>query len=121
MFEEADIISVYTADQAVEDGILVEVPEEIRRAYNIVARVFVTTNLYRSHVEVRPLSSLIDERSATTLTRLRMAQLVRAAALVFRAGDPEDLMRTNITYRDGTVVWGVIDGAGVTLMLPEDY
>jgi hypothetical protein len=47
------------------------------------------------------------------------------ARLAFSCGDPQDMMRTNIRVilrGHGTVtVWGVIDGAGLTLMLPEDY
>jgi hypothetical protein len=55
----------------------------------------------------------------------RMADLVNMARLAFSRGDNKDRMRTNIRVilkGHGTVtVWGVIDGAGLTLMLPEDY
>jgi hypothetical protein len=52
--------------------------------------------------------------------------LVRGA---FLAGDPNDRMRTGIKVifrnapgRDDLVtLWAVIDGAGVTIMVPSDY
>ena len=54
-----------------------------------------------------------------------MADVVNMARYAFSGGDREDTMRTNIRVTlkgHGTVtVWGVIDGAGLTLMLPGDY
>lgn len=107
------VISHYGPEQAIEDGMLVEVPAHVRNCHAIHARTFITSNLWRliedenEHVQDGNLSMLLIEASRS-----------------FRSGDTSDMMRTDIR---GTfvvpwvTVWGVIDGAGVTLMLPEDY
>lgn len=120
MFEGAEVISSYTAQQAVEDGILIEVPEDIKREHAVLTDVFMTSNLYHAHAEFKPIAGILDAEGAARMTHLRMSQLVRAARVAFLAGDPQDFMRTNI-FDHGVNYWAVIDGAGLTLMLPEDY
>ena len=106
-------IYVYTAEQAVEDGALVRVPAELSRA-----PIYLSRALFEK-VEVP------TGMEGTQDLMGRMADVVQMARLAFSGGDPQDMMRTNIRVilrGHGTVtVWGVIDGAGLTLMLPEDY
>lgn len=110
-FEWGEPISVYTKAQAVEDGQQVAVPQDILDMLDVRAQVYLTSNLYFGHIVAG------DDDAAT---HHNLWTLVRAASVAFRAGDTSDMMRTNIVI-DGVTVWGVIDGDGVTLMLPEDY
>lgn len=109
-FDWGEPIYVYSKADAVADGSQVEVPADIRTALNVKAPVYVTIALWHPHVQT-------DDPDVTSANAYR---LVRAASDAFRAGDTSDMMRTNIVF-DGVTVWGVIDGDGVTLMLPEDY
>jgi hypothetical protein len=106
-------IYVYTAEQAVADGALVRVPAELSRA-----PIYLSRALFEK-VEV-PAGM-----EGTQDLMGRMADVVHMARLAFSCGDPQDMMRTNIQVilQDHGLVtaWGVIDGAGLTLMLPEDY
>lgn len=110
-FEDADIISRYSKAQAVEDGEQVAVPQDILTALNVSLPVYVTISLFHGYV------SAGDDEDGTNVNLYR---LVRAASVAFRAGDTSDMMRTNIAF-DEVTVWGVIDGDGVTLMLPTDW
>jgi len=108
-----ETIFSYTTEQAVEDGLLVRVPAELSRQ-----PIYLTRALFEL-VEVPA-----GMEGSQDLTG-RLADVVSAARLAFSGGDREDRMRTNIRVilrGHGTVeVWGVIDGVGLTLMLPEDY
>jgi len=120
LFDGAEVISTYTAAQAVDDGLLVEVPRSwSRKESNAVysndlcfsASVYITSNLY-TRIETEG-----DDEATEVAVRLQL----RYAFEAFKAGDALDLMRTSIESPSGLRVWGVIDGAGLTLMLPEDY
>jgi hypothetical protein len=106
-------IYAYTAEQAEQDGALVRVPPELSRA-----------PIYLSRALFEKVEVPAGMEGAQDLMG-RMADVVQMARLAFSGGDPQDTMRTNIRVilqGHGTVtVWGVIDGAGLTLMLPEDY
>lgn len=111
-----EVISTYTKAQAVEDGQQVKVEDQpLLDALGIKGDVYITSTLWLS----------VDTDDEYTRVQ-NLAGLLGAASYSFRRGDPMDLMRTDILYvpGDGGVgirVWGVIDGDGVTLMLPEDY
>jgi len=106
-------IYAYTAEQAEQDGALVRVPAELSQA-----PIYLSRALFEK-VEVP------TGMEGTQDLMGRMADVMHMARLAFSGGDPQDTMRTNIQVilqGHGTVaVWGVIDGAGLTLMLPEDY
>lgn len=109
------VISEYTVEDAVEDGDLVKVEDAaLLASLNIKGNVYITIGLWGDVEHAEP-----------DLTAQNMHALLGAASYAFRRGDPEDLMRTDIRYvrSDGRpiTVWGVIDGAGVTLMTPSEY
>jgi len=118
LFDDAEVISVYSAAQAVDDGFLVQVEGRISRSESnavygndlcFAMPVYITTNLFTR-----------IEREDPTEQEVRTRLLLNAAFTDFKNGDPTDLMRTSIDF-EGERVWGVIDGAGLTVMLPEDY
>jgi hypothetical protein len=106
-------IYAYTAEQAEQDGALVRVPAELSQQ-----PIYLTRALF----ELVEVPAGMEE---TQDLMGRMADVAHMARLAFSGGDQSDRMRTNIRVilrGHGTVtVWGVIDGAGLTLMLPEDY
>jgi hypothetical protein len=106
-------IYTYTAEQAEEDGELVRVPAELSKA-----------PIYLSRALFEKIEVPAGMEGSQDLIG-RMADVVNMARYAFSGGDREDTMRTNIRVTlkgHGTVtVWGVIDGAGLTLMLPGDY
>jgi hypothetical protein len=106
-------IYAYTAEQAVQDGSLVRVPAELSRAPIYLSRALF--EMVKVPAGMEGTQDLMG----------RMADLVNMARLAFSRGDQGDRMRTNIRVilkGHGTVaVLGVVDGAGLTLMLPEDY
>lgn len=111
-----EVISSYPASQGVEDGFLVAAPADLVARAGIKAPVFLSIGL--AYALGYPDG---DEAQG----RIEVRNVLYLTAASFRAGDPNDRMRTDIRYasRDGDMlrVWAVLDGAGVTIMLPEDY
>ena len=50
IFEPEDIISVYTRQQAIEDGIFIDV-SEVAKSLGFLISVAITTNLYNTHIK----------------------------------------------------------------------
>lgn len=117
-----EVIYSYTAEHAVEDGTLYPVPADLASGAGFKVPVYLATGAY---CEVKVPDGMDGEQDYTG--RLwDVLCLVRGA---FLAGDPNDRMRTGIKVifrnapgRDDLVtLWAVIDGAGVTIMTPDDY
>ena len=115
-------VATYIADQAVYDGMLVRVPGHMAKEAGFRVPVFLTAALNR---EVDVPAGMEGCQDYTG----RLWDLLWIAGGAFRLGDRSDRMRTNIKVlfanapgrTDLVTVWGVIDGAGLTLMLPTDY
>ena len=103
-------IYTYTAEQAVEDGQLFRVPADLapRATYLTASVVGLCTP---------PKGSCEDFTG-------RVADVLTMTRLAFSRGDQDDRMRTGIVVKIGArnvTLWAVIDGAGLTIMQPEDY
>lgn len=94
------VISKYTAKDAVEDGIFVEVGSVGKNP------VYFTSNLFESG-GYKDNSKRID--------------LVKRGLEMLNEYDPEDsdYMRLRVIEKDE--IWVVYNGEGVTFMKPEDY
>ena len=94
------VISKYTAKDAVEDGIFVEV------GYVGKEPVYFTTNLFESGGY-----DAYDKRIS----------LVKKGLTLLGTQDPEDsdYMRLRVIEKDE--IWVVYNGEGITFMKPEDY
>jgi hypothetical protein len=117
-----EVIYGYSAEQGIEDGFLDKVPEQLAREAGFKCPVMLASG---AQAEVAVPAGMEGEQDYTG--RLwDVLCLVRGA---FLAGDPNDRMRTGIKVifrnapgRDDLVtLWAVIDGAGVTIMVPSDY
>lgn len=98
-FEDMEIISVYTQEQAIEDGILIPV------GFCGKQKVIFTSNLFADGYEDA------DKRVA----------LVRKGLEMLRGDDPEDTkyMRLRVIEKDR--IWVIWNAEGFTFMKPEDY
>jgi hypothetical protein len=113
MEPENNIIDRYTSEDAIEDGVKIE----------LAPRLYCTTNL------ARRLAPSADTEAAFDPERLMclMAYFVnkRRQKLYFdpdATDHPEETGRDFVAYKVGSErVWGIEDGEGLTFLLPEDY
>ncbi|MBA3875555.1 MAG: hypothetical protein C0498_01240 [Anaerolinea sp.] len=117
-----ELVYAHTADRAVRDGLLVRVPDHMAKEAGFKVPVLLTAALNREVEVPEGMEGLQDYTG-------RLWDVLWIASYCFRSGDPGDRMRTNIKVlfanrpcqADLVTIWGVIDGAGLTLMLPSDY
>jgi hypothetical protein len=105
IFDKSDVISAYPLDQAIKDGVLVEIFknrwEELSGGKPIVA----TAHLH-SEISLAGLMEIWNE-------------FVHWQSYVMPTLPEAD--RLFHTTMDGKKVWVIEDGAAFTLMYPEDY
>ncbi|OVE80125.1 hypothetical protein BVY01_00800 [bacterium I07] len=96
-----NVISVYTQDQAIDDGILVPVGR-----LNTGQQVVFTRNLF--------------ETGGYEDLEKRL-ELIQTGITLLNKPDPEDspFMRLRVIEKDR--IWVIADGNGLTFMRPEDY
>ena len=114
-----NVISVYTRQQAIEDGIFLDVTE-VAKAHGFNIPVAVTRNLYHNH---------IDDPSIMG-TRSNLDVIFKALKdAILKQTEPDTMMTFNATFGTKVVdVWAVIEGTSpddptpcMSLMMPEDY
>jgi hypothetical protein len=100
-----DIISVYPLDQAIEDGVLVEVFKNMWDVISHGKPVVVTRRLYED-ANQHLLFGVVN-------------QFDRWKRFVMPTLPEEDQMF--VTSIQGKNVWVIEDGSAITVMYPEDY
>lgn len=93
------IIYKHTAEDAVEDGILIEVGSVGKE------RVYFTRTLFEKGYEDRG----------------RRIELVNRGLSLLKKCDPEDTDYMQLRVIEKDKIWIICDGQGYTLMEPEDY
>jgi hypothetical protein len=130
LFDGAEIISCYTWDNAVDDGIFVDVSGMAKGA-GFTLPVAITRSLYSSHLEVK------NDHGATLggATDLRIQTLLMLLAIHIKElkqkGEANDSMiEYHATFEEEgiTTIWASIEGRSpsnpepvMTIMLPSDY
>jgi hypothetical protein len=94
------VISKYTARDAVEDGIFVEVGSAGD------APIYFTTNLFES---------------GGYRERQKRADLVMTGIELLKKPDPKDSDYIHLRVIEEGQIWVVYNGEGITFMRPEDY
>ncbi len=94
-----DIISRYTQEQAIEDGILVKVG-----TYGKLPVVF-TTNLFYDGYEEKE----------------KRIELVKKGLEMLKQPDKEDTDYMKLRVIEKDKIWVILDGDGITFLKPEDY
>lgn len=107
---KGNIISSYTREQAVDDGVLYRVPENVRLLHRIKDDTCLSAGLFN-------LLRDDDER----MTRVRVSALLVTFILACRHLDDTFSEFPFLIMGNTVKVWAVLDGDGLTLMLPEDY
>lgn len=96
-----NVISVYTQDQAIKDGILMEVGW-LKNG----RRVVFTRNLMESGEYENGLNRI---------------QLIERGMQLLRKSNPEDTDYMKLRVIEKDKIWVIADGNGLTFMRPEDY
>jgi len=117
---DADIISVYTRQQAIEDGSFIDVTG-VAKKNGFTIPIALTTNLFHSHIK--------SDNDALTNRRLHLFLLILYKKIV-ESDKSDNMLCTSFDFGDGkqTKVWAVIEPQSPTdpspamnIMLPEDY
>ena len=103
--EEWPIISEYTMEQGIEDGILVEVGEVLGKDRTKIRVVFTRTLFEEGGYE----------------DKARRIALVRKGMELLMDSDSEDTDYMRLRVIEKGEIWVIHDGNGITFMKPEDY
>ena len=119
MFEDSDIISCYTRDQAIEDGIFVDV-SEVAKKHGFLIPVALTSNLYHSHIK--------KDEDDSTLNNLNLFLKELKRKLQTQKPDSMYYLQFNFDAKTHTDVWVALEAQSPTnpspalnVMLAEDY
>lgn len=119
------VISEYTQEQAIEDGILFPAGWIIDKKRKKKEKVIFTTNLLFSEKCTNPgLDDCKDEKEY----RQKMDEVVKKRAEIVKRGiellkrlDPEDTEYMQLRVIEKEKIWVIRDANGLTFMKPEDY
>ena len=128
LFEDAEIISVYTRQDAINDGIFIDITETAKEA-GIKYPTAVTSNLYHTYINPDPMPSGQDESG-----RLWDVLWMLVCAIKGMIGKTEGNMTIYpVSFYDGqrqreVTIWAVCEptsptdpAPAINIMLPEDY
>jgi hypothetical protein len=105
IFDDADVISTYTLQQAIEDGVLVEIFKNRWKTLSGGKPIVATANLFTA-VSLAGLLEIWNE----------FVQWKKAVEPTLP--EEERLFKTTM---NSETVWVIEDGQAFTLMYPEDY
>lgn len=105
IFDDAEVISRYTLDQAIEDGVLVEIFKNRWDKLSGGRPIVATAHLFN---EVT-LAGLLEIWNEFVQWQRHVMSTLPEAERLFH------------TTMNGQTVWVIEDGAAFTLMYPEDY
>ena len=118
MDDEPYVIHRYTRENAIEDGVLVDVTEQAKET-GILLPTVITDHLHR-------VLEQIPERSIGQDWRGRLHYVLWMTFLKLKAmqtlRDAEFPVQVQVIIDGKTeTLWAVVDGDGLTIMYPEDY
>jgi len=114
-----NVIYSYTRQNAIEDGIFVDVTATAHESKLAFPVVIVTTNLFHTHI--KPSDEMEDEEVNIRLAKL--INTVRGAVEKTLQEDPNEGMITleHTFDKEAIKVWAFIEDNGLNIILPEDY
>ena len=104
-FDDADVISAYPLDRAIEDGVLVEIFKNRWRELSGGKPIVATAHLFKE-ISLAGLMEIWNE--FVPWQKTVMPTLPEAERLFH-------------TTMNGQTIWVIADGAAFTLMYPDDY
>jgi hypothetical protein len=105
LFDNADVISAYPLEQAIEDGVLVEIFKGQWSVLSGGKPIVATTHLF-------------DDISLNGLTEIWNAYVHWQKHVMPTLPEADRLFHTTM---EGKKVWVIEDDAAIALMYPEDY
>ena len=120
--DNSNIISVYTRQNAIDDGIFVDVSEQAKSCGFIIP-VALTRNLFSTHIEDKADHS-------KTAKRLNIFLLIMYKEIREGKNKDSNMLTAKIHFDENkpTEVWAIIEAQSPTdpspamnIMLPEDY
>jgi hypothetical protein len=105
IFDDAEVISSYPLDQAIEDGVLVEIFKHSWQELSGGKPIVATSHLFHE-ISLAGLMEIWNE--FVQWQKTTMPTLTEADRLFH-------------TTMNGKTVWVIEDGVAFTLMYPEDY
>lgn len=105
MFDEMNVISSYPLQQAVEDGVLVEIFKNLWNELSGGMPIVATAHIF-------------EEVSLAGLMEIWNEFVVWRKEVMPKLPEEERLFSTSVNSRK---VWVIEDGAAFTCMYPEDY
>ena len=128
MFDNAEIISCYTRQDAINDGLFIDVTETAKEA-GLKYPVAVTSNLYHTYINPSDMPTGQDEKG-----RLWDVLWMLVCAIKGTVGKTDGNMSTYpVIFSDGknqkeVTLWAVCEptspndpSPSINIMLPEDY
>lgn len=122
---EDNIISTYTKQDAIDDGIFIDITSQAKKA-GFKIPVAITKNLFSTFIS----SAKSDESETEADTNKRLDVFLKQMYQECLTANRDNSMLSAKIYLDNkwTVVWAVIEGTSpsdpspsLTLLLPEDY
>src|SRR5438874_6533274 len=104
IFDDADIIDAYPLEQAIEDGVLVEIFKERWSQLSGGKPIVVTSHLFNGASEANPEAALIDIWNEFVYWNRQIKDTIPEEEQMF------------VTELDGQKVWVIEDGAAITMM-----
>jgi hypothetical protein len=105
IFDDAEVISAYPLEKAIEDGVLVEIFKNSWQELSGGKPIVATVHLFNAI----SLARLMEIWNEFVQWRKTVMPTLPEAERLFR------------TKMNGQTVWVIEDGAAFTLMYPEDY
>jgi hypothetical protein len=105
IFDDADIISAYPLQQAIKDGVLVEIFKNRWHELSAGKPIVATAHLFNA---ISPAGQMEVWNEFVQWQKYVMPTLPEAERLFH-------------TTMNGETVWVIADGAAFTLMYPDDY
>lgn len=119
--EQDNIIYTYTRQQAIEDGVFVDV-SEVARTIGFVIPVVITSSIYYAYIKKD------DEQE--TARRLDAFLLIMYKQIQEQKNKVDNFLKAKVCFDKDkeTEVWAVVEGISpvdprpaMNIMLPEDY
>ena len=105
IFDDADVISTYTLQQAIEDGVLVEIFKNRWKTLSGGKPIVATAHLFTAV----SLAGLLEIWNAFVQWKKAVEPTLPEEERIFK------------TTMNSETVWVIEDGQAFTLMYPEDY
>jgi hypothetical protein len=116
--DDENIISRYTRENAIDDGVLVDVTEQAKET-GIRVPTVITSHLHQVLEDIPETSAGQDYRGR--LHDVLWMTFLKLKAMQSSRSDDFPVQLDVIIDGQKQTLWAFVDGDGLTIMFPEDY